>query len=197
MSEWWTYRPSDFLMFSARSWGRLLEALNRDLWPLQPALVVAGLVLVGAAARDPIRAMPWITGLLAVAWAWVGWAFHWERFAAINTGAPWFAVAFVAEAVLLLALGTRVRDRSAAPWVRALGLVVAAMALVAYPLVAPLTGRGWVQAEVAGAAPDPTALLTIGLLLALPLRFRGWLLVVPVLALAQGWLMDWLLFAGR
>lgn len=196
MSEWWTYRPSDFLMFSARTWGRLLEAWNRDLWPLQPAFVIVGLLLVWVAARRPAHASAWVTGVLALAWAWVGWGFHWERFSTINTGAPWFAVAFFAEAVLLLALGTRADGVRPVPWVRSAGFVLACFALLLYPAVAPLTGRGWGQAEVAGVAPDPTALLTIGLLLALPLRFRAWLLVIPVLALAEGWMMDWLLFAG-
>jgi hypothetical protein len=196
MSEWWTYRPSDFLMFSARTWGRLVESWNHDLWPLQPALVIAGLLLVWLAARRSIRALPWITGVLALAWAWIGWAFHWERFATINTGAPWFAVAFFVEAVLLLALGTRADDRAPASWLRTAGLVLAMVALALYPLVASVTGRGWAQAEVPGAAPDPTALLTIGLLFALPLRFRAWLLVIPALALAQGWMTDWLLWLG-
>jgi hypothetical protein len=196
MSEWWTYHPSDFLMFSARTWGRLLEASNRDLWPLQPALVVAGLLLAWVAARRPARATPWVTGVLALAWAWVGWAFHWERFASINTGAPWFAVAFLVQAMLLLALGSRAADRSPRTWLRMSGLVMATAAVVLYPLAAPAMRHGWAQAEVAGAAPDPTALLTIGLLLALPLRLRWALLLIPLLALAEGWVMDWLLWRG-
>ena len=36
------------------------------------------------------------------------------------------------------------------------------------------------HAEVFGMAPDPTALFTLGLLLALPLRRVGWLLVIPL-----------------
>src|SRR4051794_12119968 len=107
MSEWWTYRPSDFLMFSARSWGRLLEGWNRDLWPLQPVLVLAGLIVLWFAARKPAASARWIAMLLAVAWTWVAAAFHWERFAAINTGSRWSALAFAVEALLLLVLGMR------------------------------------------------------------------------------------------
>ena len=195
MGEWWTYRPSDFLMFSARNWGRLLEGWNRDLWPLQPVLVLAGLGAVWLAARHPRASARWIAVLLSIAWAWIATAFHWERFAVINTGARWSALAFALEAVLLLALGLRAGGSPAAPPWRGVGLALAAVALVAYPPWAPLAGRGWAQAEVAGAAPDPTALLTLGLLLALPLRHRAWLLVIPVLALAIGWTTDWLLWA--
>lgn len=196
MTEWWTYRPSDFLMFSARTWGRLLEDWNHELWPLQVVLMLAGAALVAMAARRPVQATPWITGVLAAGWAWVGWAFHWQRFAEINTGAPWFAVAFALQAVLLLALGTGRGGAPASPRLRVAGLVLAGVAVLVYPLLAPLAGRGWAQAEVAGAAPTPTALLTVGLVLALALRHRAWLLAIPVLALVVGWGTDWLLRAG-
>ena len=194
MSEWWTYRPSDFLMFSARTWGRLVESWNEALWPWQWAMAAMGLVMLVAAARDPRRERPWAIAVLAVAWAWVGWAFHWERFADVNTGARGFALAFGLQAVLLLALG--LRPAGAPPTaMRGVGLALALLALT-YPLLAPLTGRGWAQAEVAGAMPEPTALFTAGLLLALPQRHRGLLLVIPVVALAVGGTTQWFLWTN-
>ena len=42
MSEWWTYSLSDFLMFSARSYWRLTELYNRDVWPAQLVALAAG-----------------------------------------------------------------------------------------------------------------------------------------------------------
>ena len=41
MSEWWTYRPSDFLMFAPRTYWRLFELHNEAWWPAQPLLVLA------------------------------------------------------------------------------------------------------------------------------------------------------------
>ena len=196
MSEWWSYRPSDFLMFSARAWGRLIEGWNEALWPGQFVLLALGAVLVAMAARSPGSTRPVIVAVLASAWAWVAWAFHWERFADINTGARWFAIAFAVQAVLLLALGLRSSPRTAQGGLRTAGLALAAAALFLYPLVAPLTGRGWMQSEVAGAMPDPTALFTVGLLLAVPPRHRAALLAIPLLALIVGWTTAWLLRAG-
>jgi hypothetical protein len=193
MSEWWTYRPSDFLMFSARTWTRLVQSWNETLWPWQGAMVAVGLVLLLAAARDPRRERPWAIAALAVAWAWVGWAFHWERFAEVNTGARWFALASGAQAVLLLVLGLRPAPGAPPTTTRGFGLTLAAAALL-YPLLAPLSGRGWSQAEVAGAMPEPTALFTAGLLLALPQRHRALLLAIPVLALVVGGTTQWLLW---
>ncbi|MGZ5270483.1 MAG: DUF6064 family protein [Ramlibacter sp.] len=195
MSEWWTYRPSDFLMFSARSWGRLLEAMNRDAWPAQPLLVLAGLLLVALAARMPRNVQRGALALLAIAWAWVAWNFHWHRFATLDTAAPWFAAAWLLEAALLPVLGWLPAMDAPRRALRTAGIALAALAVIAYPAAAPLTGRGWAQAEVVGLAPDPTALLTVGALLALPLRHRSWLLVLPIAWLAVGWMQDWLLFA--
>ncbi|MGZ5181822.1 MAG: DUF6064 family protein [Ramlibacter sp.] len=195
MSEWWTYRPSDFLMFSARSWGRLLEAMNRDAWPAQPLLVLAGLLLVALAARMPRNVQRGALALLTIAWAWVAWNFHWHRFATLDTAAPWFAAAWLLEAALLPVLGWPPAMDAPRRALRTAGIALAALAVIAYPAAAPLTGRGWAQAEVVGLAPDPTALLTVGALLALPLRHRRWLLVLPIAWLAVGWMQDWLLFA--
>lgn len=193
MSEWWTYRPSDFLMFSARSWGRLVDGWNMELWPLQPLLVLAAVVLVATTAVRGSTLQGAITAVLALAWIWVAWAFLWERFSTINTGASWMAAAFAVQAVLLLALGSAAGPAPSRGR-RQAGLVIAAAAAVASPLLAPLAGHGWTRAEVAGALPDPTALLTVGLLLALPLRHLRWLLPIPLLALAVGWTTAWLLW---
>jgi hypothetical protein len=193
--EFWTYRPSDFLMFSARSWARLLDAWNGALWPWQWALAAAALGLVALAAARPHHSHRAIALLLAAAWAWIAWAFHWERFADINSGARWFAAAFALQAGLLAVLGTRAAGTPPAPALRHTGLALAVIAVVLYPLAAPATGRGWAQAEFALAMPDPTALFTVGLLLATPQRHRRWLLAIPLLALAAGWTTAWLLWA--
>jgi hypothetical protein len=195
MMEWWTYRPSDFLMFSARNWARLLEGAHRDAWPLQPLLAALALGLLAAAWRRPAVAARWCLLLLALAWCGVAWSFHWTRFAAINTAAPWFAAAWGLEAALLLAGAWPAPSTADEPGRRATGLAIALAAVLAYPLLAPLTGRPWSQAELAGMTPDATALVTLGLLLALPVRHRRWLLVLPVLWLVVGWTMAWLLYA--
>lgn len=196
MSEWWSYRPSDFLMFSAATWGRLLEAHNRQAWPLQWVLLAIGLALLGAATRHPRATARWAGVVLAAAWAWVAVAFHWQRYAAINTAAPWLAAAWALQAVLLLALGTRGAAKPPRTWQAGIGAGSALAALVAYPLAAPLTGRGWAQAEVAGLMPEPTALFTAGLLLALPSRRRAVLMAIPLLSLAIGWTTAWLLWTA-
>ncbi len=171
MSEWWTYRLSDFLMFSARTYHRLFEIYNADVWPIHLVALGLGSVLLLASARGATWAAPAACALLAAGWLWVAWAFHLRRYATINWAATWFAVAFAIEGVLLLALALRVRLRlrlrSGRGRARTVGLGLLLFAIAGQPLVGPLVGRPWSQAEVFGLAPDPTVIGTLGLLLLL------------------------------
>lgn len=193
MSEWWTYRLSDFLMFSPRTYWRLVELYNLDWWPLHLAALLAGFTALALAVSRKALALRVMAVLLAAAWLWVGWAFHWQRYAAINWAAQYAALAFALQALLLLALGV-VRGGPAAspprPGMRRLGWALAAAGLAAYPFAAWMAGRPWLQAEVFGMAPEPTALATLGLLLISPVAgHRARLLplcAIPCLSLLAG-----------
>lgn len=167
MSEWWSYRPSDFLMFSPRTYWRLFELVNEAAWPLQPLLLLAGLAGVAALVRG--RHWPALGAGLSAAWVLTAVLFVQQRYLPINWAAA-FALPAIGLLVLLLPLlGWRARQGVArGPWVRRVALVLALWALLLHPLLAPLAGRPWAQAELTGLAPDPTALFTLALLLALP-----------------------------
>ena len=169
MSEWWTYRPSDFLLFAPRTYYRLFELYNIDIWPLQILALLAGAAIL-VLIRNRMASSGRIIGvLLAACWLWVAWAFHWQRYATINWAASYFAVGFAIEALLLIWIGV-VRDSlrfDSAPRVRArIGVAIFAFALMIQPLLQLLSGRNWQQLEVFGVAPDPTAVATLGVLLA-------------------------------
>lgn len=168
MSEWSTYTLADLLMFSSRSYYRLIAQYNEAIWPAHLLAIAAGLVLLGCIARPGIRPQRVALGVLAVAWAWVGWAYHWQRYAEINTAAPYFAAAFALQAVLLCCVAPR--PAQATP----VAIGMTGLAVLAYPMLALVTGRGWSQAEVFAIAPDPTALATLAILLACRARWFAW-----------------------
>ncbi len=197
MSEWWTYTLSDFLMFSPRTYWRMIELYNRDFWPLQLPLLAAGLAALWLSASRRAQAFRWIVFGLAAVWLWVGWAFLWERYAIINWAAQYVAVAFALQAVLLLLVASLMRGNVAARpdtvW-RGLGWLLAVAGLL-YPMLGLATGRPWLQAEVFGMKPEATALLTLGLLLlsGQPAS-RAWrflLFPIPLLCLLLGAATGW------
>ena len=183
MSEWWTYSLRDLLLFSSRTYYRLFELYNIDLWPLQIFALALGLVILGLWRRGGSGAGRAMATILALGWLWVAWAFHWQYYTSINPAAGYFALAFALEALLLLWLGG-VRDRFAlAPATRMqqrIGLGLFLFALLGFPLMGPLLGRSWTQAEVFGMAPDPTALATLGVLLFAGARPVWGLFPIPV-----------------
>jgi hypothetical protein len=167
MSDWWTYRPSDFLMFAPHTYWRLFELHNEAWWPLQPLAVLAGLAWAAwfwrRSAAVAVRAG---AAALAVASIFVGWSFLLQRYAPINWAAPALAIGFFAQGAGLAVLATR-RDLRCTPSVlrSRIGGLLFGWALLGQPLLAPATGRAWMQAEVFALTPDPTAIATLGMLL--------------------------------
>lgn len=189
MSEWWTYSLSDFLMFSSRSYYRLIESYNAAIWPAHLLALVAGLVVIVAIARPRQHLQRSAALVLAAAWGWVAWAYHLERYAEINTAAPYFAAAFAVQALLLCWLAYRPGNVAPAPQPLAFGL--AGPAIFAYPLLAlARDGSNWHQAEVFGIVPDPTVVATLGVLLAWRAPAIFWLIPVSWCLVSGATLME-------
>ncbi|MEM8513067.1 hypothetical protein RCH14_002393 [Massilia sp. MP_M2] len=189
MSEWWTYSLSDFLMFSSRSYYRLIESCNAAIWPAHLLALVAGVIVINAIARPSQHTQRVAALVLAGAWGWVAWAYHLERYAEINTAAPYFAAAFLVQALLLCWLAFRPGNAAPAPRRVALGLT--GLAIVAYPLLALARDGGeWRQAEVFGIAPDPTVIVTLGVLLAWRAHAIFWLIPVSWCLVSGATLME-------
>ena len=179
MSEWWTYSLSSFLLFSARTYYRLFELYNADVWPLQIATLAAGLVILFLI----VRGTPWsgrvIATIMAALWLIVAWAYMLQRYDPINFAARYYAIGFALQAALLIWTGV-IRDRLRFDSPRWIGISLIIYALVLHPLIAPISGRPWMQAEIFGLAPDPTVIATLGVLIAAT-RPNWLLLILPLL----------------
>ncbi|GLS28374.1 hypothetical protein SAMN04488498_11559 [Mesorhizobium albiziae] len=185
MSQWWTYRLEDFLLFSPRVYWRMFELHNAALWPLHVITLAAGSAVMLLALRRPRRHGLWIALIFAALWAFVGWSFLGSRYAAVNWVVVYVTPAFGLQALLLAitAAGGLAFDRKDSR----LGLLLAGIGLVAYPLLPPLFGRPWTAAEVFGIAPDPTVMAALGILLAAGGRLVLLLVPIPLI---------WLLLSG-
>jgi len=196
MSEWWTYRLTSFLLFSPRTYHRLFELYNEAIWPAQLAAAALGFAIVALLVGKNRHRDRLVAGLLAVCWAWVAWAFLYHRYAQINWVAPWFAAAFAAQALLLVALGVvggrAPLDAGRAPRIAA---ALIAATILGYPLLAPLTGRPWITGEAFGVAPDPTAIVTVAALAVVRGRLRWLLLAIPTLWCIVAALTQWAMAA--
>jgi len=187
MSDWWTYSLSDFLLFSPRTYYRLFELYNAAVWPGQVVVLGLGVLALWlvwrGGAHTGRHAGRLVVTVLAACWLWVAWAYFFERYATINWAAEYFAASFVLQALLLCWTGL-VRDRlTFVPrfeWPAHAGIALIVCGLLLHPLITPLSGRPWMQAEIFGLAPDPTVLVTLGVLLGASRPHRH-LVVIPLL----------------
>jgi hypothetical protein len=168
MPEWWSYTLSDFLLFSPRTYYRLIEHHNEAVWPGQLVTIGLGLVVAVLLSRPTARQGRIVSAILAILWSWVALAFVWRRYATINWAANYLVWLYAIEALVLAWIGVA-RGRLRFGWRQdaagLLGTVLLVLSLLLYPALAPLQSRGWRQAEVFGIAPDPTVTATLGLLL--------------------------------
>ena len=194
MPEWWTYTAGDFLMYSPRIHARLVEAYLREIWPAQALALAAG---VAVAVVVPSRAA-WrgraTAALLAAGWGFVAWAYFAQRYATIDWAGTYFAYAFAGQALLLFAFG--VLRGAVVPDVRRGAAARAAYALLLFALfVQPLFGAWsagrWPAAPLAGLLPDPTAVATLGFVLAGGGPVRWPLLAIPLLWCAVSGVLLW------
>jgi hypothetical protein len=197
MSDWLSYELSDFLLFSPRTYYRLFELYNRDIWPAQFLPLGLGLaILVLWRKPDAWRGRA-VAMALSLCWAWVAWAYFYQRYDTINWAARYFAIGFALQSALLAYEGV-IRNRFAggpqSDIASRLGLGLFAFSLAIQPLAAPLAGRTWSQVEVFGIVPDPTAIGTLGILVAAE-RPAWRLFIIPLLWCAVGGATLWALQA--
>jgi hypothetical protein len=199
MSEWWTYAPADFLLFSPRVYYRLFELYNRSYWPVAVVSFALGLgmfLLLLRPTRASHRLIPVILGAL---WIWIAWAFFVERYASINWAAVYVAPAFALQGVALVwagAVSGKLKFAASRELPDVVALALFAFNVIGYPFVAAVMGRSWLSAEIFGLAPDPTALATLALLALAHGGVRWPLLIIPLIWCLVTGLTLWTMEAG-
>ncbi|WP_051933567.1 DUF6064 family protein [Massilia sp. BSC265] len=190
MSEWWTYSLSDFLMFSARTYYRQFELMNRELWPLHLLAFTAGTAIVVRMLRARPAGPQMAFLLLGISWLCVAWAYHLQRYADIHTGAPYFAAGFSIQAGLLGWMALRKQAPPSTGRANRIAILIVLVALVVFPALAPSNGRSWWQAEMFGLAPDPTVAATLGALLFWRAPWPLWIIPLLWCAASSATLME-------
>jgi len=155
------------LPFTTEEFFAVFVRYNESVWPAQLVLNSAALACVVLAFRRGRSAGRWISALLAALWCWTAIAYDFAFFSRGNAAAWLFGAVALAGGAVFLWLGAAkgmLRFAPAADWRGAGGGVLAAYALLVYPLLGLLVGHRYPGAPTFG-VPCPTTIFTLGMLL--------------------------------
>ena len=163
----------------------LFAEYNPAIWPLQLVAYAGAVGLLGLVVVRPSRRMDrLLSAFLAAVWLFIGIVFHGLFVRRMDaTQSLVYMAAFAAQAGLFIAYGVVGHRLAYAPARNAssiVGWTAIGYALVVYPLIGIALGHPYPQAPLFGAAPCPTTILTLGVLLLARPPLPKRLLVVPL-----------------
>ena len=168
------------LPFTSEQFLEVFAEYNRRFWVVALLWWVASLVLIFLIWRHhERRRIVWL--FLGALWLWNASAYHALLFTRINPAAWLFAALFGLQAVAFFRMAACANDGRwiSSGWQRNAALTLVVYAL-AYPSLTIAFGHRYPAAPTFG-VPCPTAILSIGLLLAAPGVTPGHLVIVPML----------------
>lgn len=170
------------LPFTHQQFVSVFSLYNAAIWPLQPIVHVAGLVMLALLLRPSRRSDAASLVLLAAMWIWTGIVYQIGFFSRINPVALAFGAAFVVEGVLLLeaALHGRLAFATSVGLRRAIGWTLLVYAILLYPLLGVAMGAGYFESPAFGLTPCPVTLTTFGMLLLVAGPVPRRLYVIPI-----------------
>ena len=176
------------LPFSQADFFSVFARYNEIVWPAQALLYELAIIAAALGLRRSVGATRGTYALLAVLWLWMGVVYHASFFADINPAALVFAVIFVAQSAVFVALAVRpktvaiVPRRDPAGWG---GGVLVVFGLLIYPMLSIAAGHHY-PAQPTFGLPCPTTIFTLGVLLWARGTISPAVFLIPVLWAANG-----------
>ena len=168
---------------------QVFASYNGDIWPLQLVAYALGVVALIAGVRSTRYSSRVVSGVLAFFWLWTGLVFSTVYFPRATPLAWLYVLMFVPQGVIFVLSGIFRRDLSFAfkPGLYgAVGWLFVLYAMVGYPAIEYLLGRGFPHLLSFGLTPCPTTVFTVGMLLWTDRRVPKYVLVIPLLTALSG-----------
>jgi len=171
------------LSFNLNQFLALLQDYNLAIWPLQVIAYALGIAALLLSIRKTKYSGSVIMAILAFFWLWTGGVFNLIYFRPFYPLAIVFAVLFVVQGTIfaLAALGKpKISFQLKADLPSLIAIVLALYALVGYPLLETLWGRGYPRSLAFGLVPCPTTLFTLAIFLLADKKLPWYAVAIPV-----------------
>ena len=170
------------LPFTHQQFIFVFSVYNGAIWPLQPVVHAAGLLMLALLLRPSRGSDSYSLVLLAAMWIWTGFVYQIGFFSRINPIALAFGAAFVLQGVLLLdaAVRGRIAFGTSRGLRRSTGWALLIYSLLLYPLLGIALGADYFELPAFGLTPCPVTMTTVGVLLLASSPVPRRLYVIPV-----------------
>lgn len=167
------------LPFTTEQFIGIFERYNNDL-PWAGVMLAAG-ALAALILSFRFRSRRIVPIALAMLWLWAGAVYHIGYFSEINQGAYIFGAVFVLQSILLLrnAFASGIEIRNGGRLIFAVGLFLAAFAILIYPVIGIALGHTFPRSPLFG-VPCPLVIFTFGVFVMNPRPTSFYLLVIPL-----------------
>ena len=170
------------LTFTPEQFSEVMRQYNLTVWPAQIVVYVLAAIALYLVFRPGRSSDKVIASVLALFWFWMGIAYHWAFFAAINPAGKLFGAVFVLQGLFFVFEGV-IRDKivfaHSNDWRSNTGLVMAIFGPVIYPILGYFLGHTFPVSPTFG-LPCPTTIFTFGLLL-MTRRLPKYVALIPFL----------------
>jgi len=167
----------------------MLARFNTGWWPMHLVMYALAFASIYFAIRKTRWSAKVVTGILVFFWIWVGTVFNLLCFSRLYPMAYIFVVLYYLEGIILTWVGFVGKKLSYSVKADLFGVTGAIMiiyALIGYPLIGYVTGRGPDHLLYTGMMPCPTAIFTLGLLLWAEKPIPKIVFVIPVVYALTG-----------
>lgn len=176
--------PPMKIPFTVEQFLEVFERYNRAIGVAPIVAYALGLLALWLALRGGRRGARVVLAILALLWSFTGAVYHLAFFSEVSRAAFAFGALFIGQGALYALAASReqppvFRFRWTAR--HGLALVLAAYALVVYPLLGAAAGHGYPRGPVFGLAPCPTTIFTFAILLLAEETLPASLYVIPFL----------------
>jgi Family of unknown function (DUF6064) len=181
--------------FTLAEFLEMMSRYNVTFWPLQLVAYALGIAAVVLALRSTAYSSKIISVILALFWLWVGVVFNWAYFRPLYPMAVAFVALFVIEAGVLVYTGVFKQSLSFKFKADANGIAGALLvlyAMIGYPAIEYLLGRGYPSLLPFGLVPCPMTVFTFGLLLWTDKKLPWYVWAIPFLYSLSGVIPIWL-----
>lgn len=169
----------------------VVKVYNLTIWPMQVVAYILGVLALILAIKKTKYSSRIISAILVFFWLWVGFIFSRIYFIKVFNMAGIYVVLLIIQGIIFLIFGVfrpNISFRFKPNVYSIIGIFFIIYAMICYPAIEYILGRGYPKILPFGLVPCPTIIFTFGLFLWTDKKLPKFILIIPLILAISGFL---------